>query len=116
MRLSVSCAIISESGYKLDKLKQSHKIYVIVALSMACLAAVRSQKNSGGMRSYTLTPPYLMLGQKFTKHEIRPDGSLTELDRDGKPVQRTSIRVVRGHESEHRAIRGSLTLTRGGCS
>jgi phage terminase large subunit-like protein len=43
MRLAVSRAIITESsrGSKLDKLKQQHKIDVVVALSMACLAAVR---------------------------------------------------------------------------
>jgi phage terminase large subunit-like protein len=45
MRLAVSRAIIVESsrGWRLDKLKQSHKIDVIVALSMAALAAVRGQ-------------------------------------------------------------------------
>jgi phage terminase large subunit-like protein len=45
MRLAVSRAIITESsrGWKLDKLKQSHKIDVVVALSMAALAAVRGQ-------------------------------------------------------------------------
>ena len=45
MRLAVSRAIIVESsrGWRLDKLKQQHKIDVIVALSMACLAAVRGQ-------------------------------------------------------------------------
>ena len=43
MRLAISHAIIVESarGWRLDKLKQSHKIDVVVALSMACLAAVR---------------------------------------------------------------------------
>jgi phage terminase large subunit-like protein len=48
MRLSVSRAIIVESsrGWRLDKLKQSHKIDVIVALSMAALAAVRGQEKS----------------------------------------------------------------------
>ena len=45
MRLAVSRAIVTESsrGWRLDKLKQSHKIDVIVALSMAALAAVRGQ-------------------------------------------------------------------------
>jgi phage terminase large subunit-like protein len=45
MRLAVSRAIIVESsrGWRLDKLKQQHKIDIIVALSMACLAAVRGQ-------------------------------------------------------------------------
>ena len=43
MRLAISQAIVVESarGWRLDKLKQSHKIDVVVALSMACLAAVR---------------------------------------------------------------------------
>ena len=45
MRLAVSRAIVTESsrGWKIDKLKQSHHIDVIVALSMARLAAVRGQ-------------------------------------------------------------------------
>jgi phage terminase large subunit-like protein len=45
LRLAVSRAVVSESsrGWKLDKLKQSHKIDVVVALSLACLAAVRGQ-------------------------------------------------------------------------
>ena len=48
MRLAVSRAVVSESsrGWKIDKLKQSHHIDVIVALSMACLAAVRGQGSS----------------------------------------------------------------------
>jgi phage terminase large subunit-like protein len=43
MREAVSRSIIVESsrGWRLDKLKQQHKIDVVVALSMACLAAVR---------------------------------------------------------------------------
>jgi hypothetical protein len=45
MRLAVSRAVVTESsrGWKLDKLKQAHKIDVVVALSMACLAAVRGE-------------------------------------------------------------------------
>jgi phage terminase large subunit-like protein len=48
MRLAVSRAVISESarGYKLNKLKQRHKIDVVVALSMAALAAIRGQGES----------------------------------------------------------------------
>jgi len=44
MRLAVSRAIMVESsrGWRLDKAKQSHKIDVLVALSMACLAAVQN--------------------------------------------------------------------------
>jgi phage terminase large subunit-like protein len=43
MRLAIAHAIIVESsrGWRLDKLKQSHKIDVVVALSLAALAAVR---------------------------------------------------------------------------
>jgi phage terminase large subunit-like protein len=43
MRQAISHAIITESsrGWKLDKLRQAHKIDVIVSLSMAALAAVR---------------------------------------------------------------------------
>jgi len=49
MRLAVSRAIIVESsrGWRLDKLKQHHKVDVVVALSMACLAAVRGQGKPG---------------------------------------------------------------------
>jgi phage terminase large subunit-like protein len=45
MRLAVSRAIIVESsrGWRLDKLKQQHKIDIVVALSMAAFAAVRGQ-------------------------------------------------------------------------
>jgi hypothetical protein len=45
MRLAISRAILHESsrGWRLDKLKQQHKIDLVVALSMACLAAVRGQ-------------------------------------------------------------------------
>jgi phage terminase large subunit-like protein len=52
MRLAVARAIIVESarGWRLDKLKQSHKIDVVVALSMAALAAVRT----GGRLAYDL--------------------------------------------------------------
>jgi phage terminase large subunit-like protein len=48
MRLAISRAIIVESsrGWRLDKLKQAHKIDQVVALSMACLAAVRGQGES----------------------------------------------------------------------
>jgi phage terminase large subunit-like protein len=48
MRLAISRAVLSESarGWKLDKVKQSHKIDVVVALSMACLAAVRGEGSS----------------------------------------------------------------------
>jgi phage terminase large subunit-like protein len=47
MRLAISRAIIVESsrGWRLDKLKQQHKIDLVVALSMAALAAVRGQTN-----------------------------------------------------------------------
>ena len=50
MRLAISHAIIIESsrGWRLDKLKQQHKIDVVVALSMAALAAVRD----GGKSRY----------------------------------------------------------------
>jgi phage terminase large subunit-like protein len=43
MRLAVSRAVLHESsrGWKLDKQKQHHKIDVVVALSMAALAAIR---------------------------------------------------------------------------
>jgi hypothetical protein len=58
MRLAVSRAIITESsrGWKLDKLKQHHHIDVVVALSMAALAAVRGQEKPG----YDLFAPGLI--------------------------------------------------------
>jgi phage terminase large subunit-like protein len=45
MRLAISRAVMHESsrGWRLDKVKQHHKIDVVVALSMAALAAVRGQ-------------------------------------------------------------------------
>jgi phage terminase large subunit-like protein len=48
LRLAISRAVIAESsrGWKLDKLKQQYKIDVVVALSMAALAAVRGQGES----------------------------------------------------------------------
>jgi phage terminase large subunit-like protein len=48
MRLAISRAIMHESsrGWRLDKQKQQHKIDVVVALSMAALAAVRGQSES----------------------------------------------------------------------
>jgi phage terminase large subunit-like protein len=48
MRLAISRAILHESsrGWRLDKLKQQHKIDVVVALSMAAFAAVRGQGES----------------------------------------------------------------------
>ena len=50
MRLAITHAIIVESarGWRLDKMKQQHKIDVVVALSMAALAAVRD----GGKSRY----------------------------------------------------------------
>jgi Phage terminase-like protein, large subunit len=46
MRLAISRAIVTESsrGWKLDKAKQSHKIDVVVALSMAAYAAIKGQE------------------------------------------------------------------------
>ena len=48
IRLAVSRAVLSESarGWKLTKDKQAHKIDVVVALSLACLAAVRGEGSS----------------------------------------------------------------------
>jgi phage terminase large subunit-like protein len=48
MRLAVSRAIIVESarGWRLDKLRQHYRIDLVVALSMAALAAVRGQSES----------------------------------------------------------------------
>ena len=48
MRRAVTHAVIHESsrGWRLDKLKQSHKIDLVVALSMAALAAIKGQSES----------------------------------------------------------------------
>jgi hypothetical protein len=48
MRLAISRAVMHESsrGWRLDKLKQQHKIDPVVALAMAALAAVRGQSES----------------------------------------------------------------------
>jgi hypothetical protein len=48
MRLAISRAIIVESsrGWRLDKLKQSHKIDVVAALSLSALATIRSEGES----------------------------------------------------------------------
>jgi phage terminase large subunit-like protein len=48
MRTAVSRCIVHESsrGWRLDKAKQQHHIDIVVALSMACLAAVRGQGES----------------------------------------------------------------------
>jgi phage terminase large subunit-like protein len=48
MRLAVSRAVLHESsrGWRLDKLKQHYKIDIVVALSMAALAAIRGQGES----------------------------------------------------------------------
>jgi len=48
MRLAINRAILHESsrGWRLDKLKQAHKIDLVVALSMAAFAAVRGQGES----------------------------------------------------------------------
>ena len=57
MRLAISHAIIVESarGWRLDKLKQQHKIDVVVALSLAALAAVRT----GGTLAYDLDTDWI---------------------------------------------------------
>jgi hypothetical protein len=48
LRLAISRAVMHESprGWRLDKLQQHHKIDVVVALSMAALAAARGQSES----------------------------------------------------------------------
>jgi hypothetical protein len=60
MRTAITHAIIVESarGWRLDKLKQSHKIDVVVALSLACLAAVRV----GGQPGYDSSGDWIFGG------------------------------------------------------
>jgi phage terminase large subunit-like protein len=57
MRLAVSRAVLHESsrGFRLEKLKQAHKIDVVVALSMAALAAIRGL----GESSYPSDPSWI---------------------------------------------------------
>jgi hypothetical protein len=57
MRLAASRAVLVESsrGQRIGKEKQSHHIDVIVALAMACLAAVKGQATPG----YDLFAPHL---------------------------------------------------------
>jgi phage terminase large subunit-like protein len=57
MRLAMSRAIVVESsrGWRLDKLRQQHKIDVVVALSLAALAAVRT----GGTLAYDLDTDWI---------------------------------------------------------
>ena len=59
MRLAVSRAIIVESarGLRLDKMRQAHKIDVVVALATACLAAVRGQNESTYDINNFIDPP-----------------------------------------------------------
>jgi phage terminase large subunit-like protein len=54
MRLAVSRAIAIETprGWRIGKEKGSHKIDIVVALGMACLAAVKAQGGSNYDRSY----------------------------------------------------------------
>ena len=54
MRLAISRAIAVETsrGWKIDKAKQSHKIDVVVALAMACHAAVQGSHESSYDRTW----------------------------------------------------------------
>jgi phage terminase large subunit-like protein len=54
MRLAVSRAIARETprGWKITKDKQAHKIDVVVALAMACYAAVQGSRQSSYDRTY----------------------------------------------------------------
>src|SRR4029077_10585986 len=56
MRLAISRAIASEGsrGWKIDKAKQAHKIDVVIALGMACYAAVQSQGEPAPLLPYPL--------------------------------------------------------------
>jgi phage terminase large subunit-like protein len=82
MRTAASRAVLVQSsrGQRLDKLKQNHKIDVIVALSMACLAAVKGQNES----SYDLHSGWLSDGdedeQMNTKDLPTPDWKLARFE------------------------------------
>ena len=55
-RLAVSRAIAVESprGWRIDKAKQSHKIDIVIALAMACYAAVQGQNETTFLTDYSL--------------------------------------------------------------
>jgi hypothetical protein len=85
IRLAANRAIAVEGsrGWRLDKLKQSHKIDVIVSLSMAALAAVKGQSE----------PYYNLWGNAFSLEDERePEPSSAQrhydelLKRYGQPV------------------------------
>jgi phage terminase large subunit-like protein len=90
MRLAISRAIMHESsrGWRLDKLKQQHKIDLVVALSMAALAAVRGQGESSylpdldwvrgpGGEANSAEQEAAFLQQRFTEHVLRHGGYYT---------------------------------------
>jgi terminase large subunit-like protein len=73
MRLAVSRCVAVESarGWKISKEKQSHKIDVIIALAMACYAAVRG----GGQYTYRLD----VFDPNFRDEDLPPAGQQPEL-------------------------------------
>jgi phage terminase large subunit-like protein len=82
MRLAISRAIMHESsrGWRLDKLKQAHKIDTVVALSIAALAAVRSQSESSYLSDLSWVSGPIenaeadYLEQRLTAHVLRYGG------------------------------------------
>jgi phage terminase large subunit-like protein len=93
MRRSVLQTVASESGrgWKLSKEKQSHKIDVVVALAMACLAAAR-KLGFGPHRTVTFgSSPAEALFELFGKSGAARDEDIPSFDigfaqRDGSPL------------------------------
>jgi phage terminase large subunit-like protein len=74
MRLAISRAIMHESsrGWRLDKVKQAHKIDVVVALSMAALGAVRGQSESSYISDLSwVSGPYANQGEDAEAEAVR---------------------------------------------
>jgi len=99
MRRSVLATVASESsrGWKLAKEKQSQKIDVVVALSMAALGAVR-RMGYAPIRTATFgSDPHEALAELFNFRYSGNPGDLPEWDvgftyRDGTPLPRTEWR------------------------
>jgi phage terminase large subunit-like protein len=99
MRRRVLATVASESsrGWKLAKEKQSNKIDVVVALSMAALAAVRRMGYAPARVAQFGSDPHEALAELFNVRHSGNPGDLPEWDvgftyRDGTPLPRTEWR------------------------
>jgi hypothetical protein len=96
IRLAISRAVAVEGarGWKISKEKQSHKIDVVVALGMACLAAVRGAINRGqapAMATYDCLTPLAWRDQAKAEAErhVRNGSQPCILDWDALERERT---------------------------